>query len=276
MKLLNVGCGSTFHNSWVNIDIASSHEIQSHDIRQGIPYPSNYFDACYSSHVIEHLTCSEAEKLLAECFRVVKSSGVIRIVVPDLESIARNYLFALEQVEAGEAEAEPNYDWMMLELYDQGIRTFKGGEIGRFLTNPNIANKDFVLSRIGAEAGDYWQKKSVQKSLWRKIRDKKLYWYIQQFQQIRNTIAQYSVAAIAGDEAKQALQEGLFRNSGEIHQWMYDRFSLKRLLKHTGFKELQVCQANESTIPNFHSYELDVINGKIRKPDSLFVEGIKP
>ena len=276
MKLLNFGCGSIFHRSWVNIDLSSSHDIQSHDIRQGIPYPSDYFDACYSSHVIEHLTYSEAEKLLAECFRVVKSSGLIRIVVPDLESIARNYLFALEQVEAGEAEAEANYDWIMLELYDQTVRSSSGGEMTRFLNNPHIANKNFVVSRIGTEAENHWTEKTLKSPLWKRFRQKKPFWYIQKFQQLRNTVAKQIVGAIAGKQAKDSLTIGLFRNSGEIHQWMYDRFSIKRLLKDAGFEQLQVCQANESRIPDFHTYELDVINNKVRKPDSLFIEGIKP
>ena len=57
---------------------------------------------------------------------------------------------------------------------------------------------------------------------------------------------------------------------------MYDEFSLTRLLKNNGFAQVKVLSAFESQIRDFDKYELDVINGEIRKPDSLFVECIKP
>jgi hypothetical protein len=80
---------------------------------------------------------------------------------------------------------------------------------------------------------------------------------------------------IAGNKSKEAFAEGLFRDSGEIHRWMYDRFSLRRLLEKSGFTDVRVCRADESRIVGFNSYNLDVLNGKTRKPDSLFVEAIK-
>jgi hypothetical protein len=68
-----------------------------------------------------------------------------------------------------------------------------------------------------------------------------------------------------------------FRESGEIHQWMYDRFSLSRLLRQAGFAEDRVCAAGQSGIPNFNSYGLDLTaDGAVRKPDSLFMEAAKP
>jgi hypothetical protein len=64
--------------------------------------------------------------------------------------------------------------------------------------------------------------------------------------------------------------------SGEVHQWMYDRYSLKKILGETGFVDIQQCCADQSEIPNFNSYLLDIEpNGKIRKPDSFFMEAWK-
>jgi len=276
MKLLNAGCGSVFHPSWINIDLASlSPNIRTYDIRKGLPYPAGTFDACYSSHVLEHLSPEEACKLLLEALRVLKSQGVVRVVVPDLELMVRTYLNALEQVEAGITETEPNYDWIMLELYDQTVRNFSGGEMGRYLMRTNIKNKDFVLSRIGSEAESYQKKKEAadKKPVLDKIKAKKASWFIQK---LRILLANNLVALIAGSDARQAFQEGLFRNSGEIHRWMYDRFSLRRLLEQVGFVDVRICQADKSRIPDFNSYELDTIEGKVRKPDSLFMEGTKP
>ena len=68
----------------------------------------------------------------------------------------------------------------------------------------------------------------------------------------------------------------MFRESGEIHRWMYDRFSLQRLLNQAGFVEVKVCNADVSSIPAFNSYELDMLDNKVRKPDSLYIEAVKP
>jgi len=249
MKLINIGCGRSFHTDWVNIDIVSScPEVRQHDIRKNLPYPDAEFDACYTSHVLEHLRPQEAERLIAECRRILKPQGIIRVVVPDLETIAREYLNVLEKVAAGEQKLE------------------------RFLLKSNLANKEFILSRIGAEAENYWLSQTTQKSVWEKISNKKPSWF---FEKTRNLILKSLVRMIAGNEAKQAFEEGLFRNSGEIHRYMYDRFSLRRLLKQSGFTNVCVCRPDDSRITDFNNYNLDVLNGKTRKPDSLFVEAIK-
>ena len=68
------------------------------------------------------------------------------------------------------------------------------------------------------------------------------------------------------------------RKSGEAHRWMYDRVSLVQLLEVVGFSQCEVTTFDRSSIPNWEKYNLDVSrHGPFpRKPDSLFVEGIKP
>jgi len=277
MQYLNIGCGVTFDSSWLNVDFfSSSDSVKTCDVRKGLSFSDDYFSVCYSSHVIEHLMQVEAQKLINECFRVLKSGGIIRLVVPDLEAIARNYLLYLKKASEGDTQAVANYDWMMLELYDQTVRKYIGGEMGKYLSNPAIQNKDFILSRIGYEAESYWQKETGQikgNSLFTKLRSKSLFLLVKK---VRIYIAKFFVFLIAGNESVKAFEEGLFRNSGEVHRWMYDRFSIKRMLEQSGFMNIKICQAHESSIPDFNSYGLDMINGRVRKPDSLFIEGIKP
>ena len=273
MRLLNLGCGTTFHPDWINVDIASaSKEVQICDIRKKLPFPDDYFDACYSSHVIEHLKQEEANRVLAECLRILQPKSVIRVVVPNLESIARGYLQTLEQVELGTKESVPNYDWMMLELYDQVVRSFPGGYMGRYMSNPNISNQEFVRLRVGSEIDNYLNKQKTKRSLLEKVKSQNL---ARLTQKLRNNIAEFLILLIAGPNSKTAFKEGIFRNSGEIHQWMYDRFSLGRLLEKSGFVDIRVCRADESRISDFKDYSLDIVDGNIRKPDSLFMEGIK-
>ena len=278
MLHINIGCGNVYHPNWINLDlVSSSPNVISWNFRHGIPYDSNSLNACYSSHLIEHFTQYEAKKLLTECLRVLKPDGIIRLVVPDLEAIARNYLSTLDRSLTGNVESQADYEWMMLELFDQTVREFSGGEMGKYLSRPDLLNREFILSRIGYEAEIFWQKQredlSKKSNLIEKLKSKKLGWLVQK---LRLAIAKLFVIIIAGKENAKAFDIGLFRNSGEVHQWMYDRFSLTKLLEECGFVNIKICQAHESGIPDFNSYGLDIIDGKIRKPDSLFIEACKP
>lgn len=75
----------------------------------------------------------------------------------------------------------------------------------------------------------------------------------------------------------QALQIGRFRLQGEIHQWMYDRYSLARLLEQTGFHHPVQRTACESATENWLQFHLDTEpDGTVYKPDSLYMEATKP
>ena len=66
------------------------------------------------------------------------------------------------------------------------------------------------------------------------------------------------------------------RKRGQTHQWMYDRVSLGELLASVGFRQISVRRCNESAIPNWESYGLEVTaSGEEHKPMSLYVEAIK-
>jgi hypothetical protein len=67
------------------------------------------------------------------------------------------------------------------------------------------------------------------------------------------------------------------RKSGEAHKWMYDRFSLANLMSEVGFTECEVTTFDQSRIPNWNEENLDIsLYGNLsKKPDSLYMEGIK-
>src|SRR5262245_44357008 len=115
MKLLNIGCGTTFHQDWINLDAApASPAVRRHDVGTGLPFPDGHFGAIYASHVLEHFDPEDGGRLLRDCLRVLAPGGIARVVVPNLEAIARAYLEYLEEA-SGSREAEMRYDWVMLE-----------------------------------------------------------------------------------------------------------------------------------------------------------------
>lgn len=61
------------------------------NLAQGLDLPPASADHAYSSHFLEHLTRSEARRLLADCHRVLRPGGRLRLLVPDLRSVVDRY-----------------------------------------------------------------------------------------------------------------------------------------------------------------------------------------
>jgi predicted SAM-dependent methyltransferase len=276
-KMLNIGCGATHHPDWINLDVSPADpNVLEADINNGLPFSSEFATVCYSSHVLEHLDKAGARNLIADCFRVLKHGGVIRLVLPDLEAMAREYLRILDAVTSGDVTRELDYDWIMLELYDQTVRNYSGGETARFLANLNEKDRLFVRSRIGVEAEGFWAPKQALPSRCRlKAMMNRISWG-KLLKLSREKLAGWLVYLIAGETAFRNFRMGVFKGGGEVHQWMYDRYSLRRLLDQAGFVNVKICAANESRISEYEKYSLDVLNGIVRKPDSLYVEASKP
>ncbi|MBW4649279.1 MAG: methyltransferase domain-containing protein [Kastovskya adunca ATA6-11-RM4] len=279
MNYLNLGCGRRFHPGWTNVDFVSTGEnVVAHNLTQGIPFPDNSFEVVYHSHVLEHFPKAAAESFIRECDRVLRPKGVLRVVVPDLEQIARTYLTALEQANQGSQEWQANYEWILLEMYDQTVRSSSGGEMAAYLSQADIPNQEFILKRCGTEAkilieaARQQQTSSVVPESQLKYLLKRLY----RFLRYPNFRRELLIKSLLGKEYN-ALQIGRFRQGGEVHQWMYDRYSLTRLLKKCGLDSIIQRTATESYIPDWTSFNLDTEpDGNVYKPDSLFIEAIKP
>lgn len=249
-KMLNLGCGSRYNSDWVNVDFHSSNpSVMELDLRKHLPFEDNFFDIVYSSHVLEHLPRSIASSFVGECFRVLKEGGIIRIVVPDLETIARIYIELVDAAYRGDTEAKNKYEWIVIEMLDQMVRNHSGGEMLKYWTQNPMPAEDFVIERVGSEVLNVINRLRSMPS------------------------GQFATAEL---EESDPSKIGSFRASGEVHQWMYDRYSLRFLLEKAGFTSIRQCKAEESAIPNYNSYLLDIEHdGSVRKPDSLFMEAVK-
>lgn len=102
MILLNLGCGSTRPPApWINVDtIMAQHGFWSVECDQlraetnyaemdfvHTPWPHQWgFEAVEGillSHVLEHLDCITARKVLRQCFAALRPGGVLRVSVPN-------------------------------------------------------------------------------------------------------------------------------------------------------------------------------------------------
>ena len=73
------------------IRFCQSNSIKFADARKRIPLPSDSVSLVYSSHMLEHLDRTEASMFLLEVNRVLKSGGVLRLVLPDLSKAIAIY-----------------------------------------------------------------------------------------------------------------------------------------------------------------------------------------
>ena len=124
---LNIGCGLTAPSGWVNIDsslnarlakwpwlrkmlavlhiiplakanIPYPRNIYFYDMRKGLSFPDNSVEIIYCSHFLEHLSRHDAFSFMKECYRVLVTGGIIRIIVPDLAQYAQQYIQRLRQI----------------------------------------------------------------------------------------------------------------------------------------------------------------------------------
>ena len=139
-----------------------------------------------------------------------------------------------------------------------------------YLFRDQVENLDYVYSRLGNEARQLREQYQNNKSKPTR-KPKGSFRSLFRLPSVRGILKRY---LLAGEEQQLAL--GKFRMGGEIHQWMYDRFSLGRLLQESGYTDVRKVSALESSIPWWADYKLDAENKIVHKPDSLFMEATKP
>ncbi|MBT8523609.1 methyltransferase domain-containing protein [Polynucleobacter paneuropaeus] len=89
---INLGSGSKIINEFINIDFYGTPGINyGADLRKHLKISNNVVDGIFCEHTLEHLTYSDVDRLLGECYRILKDGGVFRIVLPDLSLFISNY-----------------------------------------------------------------------------------------------------------------------------------------------------------------------------------------
>ncbi len=100
MLKLNLGSGnskSMQDAGYVNIDIHKTHHVDVvHDIEKRLPYEDNTVDEIYSSHSLEHCSMAAVPRMIDDWRRVLKSRGIIQVIVPEIEACMRNFLASPE------------------------------------------------------------------------------------------------------------------------------------------------------------------------------------
>jgi predicted SAM-dependent methyltransferase len=84
---LNLGCGTEPIEGYCNVDIRDLPGVDLVcDIREMV-WPEECFDEILAVDIIEHLSFQEAETLLKQCHRWLKSGGCLTVSTPNLVHI---------------------------------------------------------------------------------------------------------------------------------------------------------------------------------------------
>lgn len=272
---INLACGSVFldNPNWINFDyVSSSKAVKKTNLLKRLPLEKETADAVYLSAYLEHVPYSKVNDFLNEILRILKPGGIVRFVLPDFESIANNYVNLRK---LGDHEKA---DFLVLNLIDQYVRNISGGELNAFFSKIKSKSdkykslKEFIRERTGENLTvcNFQQKqnynfffknyKSILESIVRRIEQ---YWI------------KIIIMALPSAFRNQNIS---LAQIGERHQWLWDFYSLKKVLENVGFLGVKRVSANTSTIKDFPFYPLDVDeSGKPRKgAESMYIEAIKP
>lgn len=278
-KKINLGCGSVFVDSpdWVNFDFSPvTPSVKRANLLKRLPLPDNNVLLVYSSHFLEHVPKKKVSAVLNEIFRILSPGGRVRLVLPDLEEMARSYL-ALR-----ETNSHSKADFLVLEIVDQCVRGEEGGELGAFYDDlranslslnsspPQRVSEiaQFVAERTGEnlslDQGDKLQLKYdfdyIFRTVYRKLQK---IWILMCLQCLPSAFKEQNVS-LAG--------------IGERHHWLWDFHQIKKELQNAGFVDVVRCTSTTSFDGEFPFYPLDInSDGSSRKGDgSLYVEAMKP
>lgn len=267
---VNIACGDSYVEDWLNFDYSPhSAIVKQANLLDRLPIAEKVADVVYSSHFLEHIPRDLVAGFLAECHRITKVGGRLRLVLPDWEELCSTYLSLRRAV--GQQEQA---DFLLLEMLDQCVRRVPGGELGAYYarlqaqSGQRHALNDFVQLRTGhvlqsvanATHTSRWSRLLENPS---KMRDKFEQWYVR------------LILALLPSAFRQ--QNVSLAAVGEKHAWMYDFYTLEQLLIQARFSDVKRMSACSSDIPNFPFQPLDLTaDGQPRKgAESMYIEAVK-
>ncbi|MCX7978626.1 MAG: methyltransferase domain-containing protein [Bdellovibrionaceae bacterium] len=265
--MLNVGCGSVFvcSDDWCNLDYSPrSAAVRKWDLLDKLPFKEESVELVYSSHFVEHVPRQLVPDLLRDYYRVLKPGGSIRLVLPDLENMAKEYLHKRSTGEHDKA------DLVVLELIDQSVRKRPGGYLGEVLRDirhdPHLQSSlgHYVFHRLGEKVDEEIEMKKMGFSVF--------------FQRLLYKIRFFWIRSVCTLLPKAFCRQNVsFAEIGELHQWLWDFHQMKTELEKAGFVNVQQMSARTSRIKDFPFYPLDLHkNGAPRKGScSMYVEAEK-
>lgn len=268
--LVNIACGNSYVDGWLNLDYAPvSAAVKQANLLGRLPLEDDVAEVVYSSHFLEHIPRRRVPGFLAECFRVLKPGGRIRLVLPDLEELCREYL---RQREAGVHEKA---DFVVLEMLDQCVRSEPGGELGAFYEKLSRSDMSDMAAYVAARSGNDLSgvPNVAPVPTWRRALR-----VLRQPRGIWGRLERLYCWALTRLLPSAFLEQNVsFSGVGERHSWIYDFHSLSNFLAHAGFVSIEKKSCDHSEIEGFPLNPLDVTDAGLPRKglESMYIEARK-
>lgn len=89
---VHLGCGEVYLDGWVNVDISNeSAADRLDDVATLETIADESCDIIYASHLLEHFSRLEYDNVLRIWWQKLKPGGLLRLAVPDIESVLAWY-----------------------------------------------------------------------------------------------------------------------------------------------------------------------------------------
>jgi predicted SAM-dependent methyltransferase len=89
---LHIGSGKKYLEGWVNLDILTENKVDIIDDASKLSkIEDDSCDIIYASHILEHFGRHDYFKVLQVWYSKIKKDGILRIAVPDFESVVGYY-----------------------------------------------------------------------------------------------------------------------------------------------------------------------------------------
>lgn len=241
--LLNVACSFRTHRAWNNVDFSAYARLAHHKIF------ARFLNECgvLSNDRYARILATDSDIILHDLRR--------GIPFPEEEFDVIYHSHFLEHLEKQDA----------FEFLKECWRVLKKGGIIRVVV-PDLEAKilNYVSETIKLAKEEVKDLTAHQNAV-HKLFDQMLMTTPGGTRQQSHMI-RFFERILRGDTAK----------TGELHRWMYDKYSLKNLLSTVGFRDISLETASSSRVSDWKEFMLDAnANGTPFHSDSLYMEGIK-
>jgi len=90
---LHLGCGKKRLDGWLNIDCRKFPSVNIvSDLKNLKKFENKSADIIYASHLLEHFSHKETNKILKEWNRVIKKNGKLYLAVPDFNKLILKFM----------------------------------------------------------------------------------------------------------------------------------------------------------------------------------------
>jgi predicted SAM-dependent methyltransferase len=285
LKALNLACGSVFidNDEWVNVDYtATGSHVIALDLLRGLPFPSSHFDLIYCSHFLEHLPRLDVNPFLRECRRVLKPGGTIRLVLPDCQEMFSSYL------DLRSRKMDLEADFVLLEIIDQCVRRFAGGELGFFYSQvknmePVSRSRwvDFIAHRTGetvvptSQPSDNKYSRVIRSKQHHTITSTCFGLITRLCRRVRFKLHQLGLLLLLPAFRRQNVS---LTPIGEKHLWLWDYHQLKNALISAGFDSVLRQTHLTSRVDDFPFCPLDATSDNQPRmgAQSMYIEATNP